>query len=222
MLISLALTGSYPQGSKLRFLPDLSNWPCRFCGTLRLRKHPFHQLVFCINHFGQVYADTESVSFCKLLCCRHSRAFAVFENDGAGNFSAASVLPSPDLASCAIIHDRDNDGDLDISGTDEGVDVIVLFENQGIVPAEEAAGSLPGAISLLANPCRDNCSLMLDLPGPAAVIAEIFGTQRQLLLRRDFGHSGGGRQQLRLDTRQLPPACTGAGWQPGLSIGPGK
>jgi hypothetical protein len=32
--------------------------------------------------------------------------------------------------SCTVLHDRDNDGDLDISGIDEMVDLLILFENR--------------------------------------------------------------------------------------------
>ncbi|MEK7254041.1 MAG: T9SS type A sorting domain-containing protein, partial [Bacteroidota bacterium] len=58
-----------------------------------------------------------------------SSTYTVFENDGAGQFTAAETLLAPEASSCAILHDRDNDGDLDITGTDEEADVILLFEN---------------------------------------------------------------------------------------------
>ena len=40
------------------------------------------------------------------------------------------LLTAPTAASCAILHDRDNDGDLDVSGIDEISDLLILFENR--------------------------------------------------------------------------------------------
>jgi hypothetical protein len=40
-------------------------------------------------------------------------------------------LKASSAGSCAILHDRDNDGDLDITGVDEIDDFIFLYENVG-------------------------------------------------------------------------------------------
>lgn len=56
--------------------------------------------------------------------------FVLFRG-GAGGLSRDPVeLAAPAAASCAILHDRDNDGDLDVSGIDEVDDVLILFENR--------------------------------------------------------------------------------------------
>ena len=64
-----------------------------------------------------------------VVSCYSSGNFLVFENNGLGQFTEAADLWSPANASCAILHDRDNDGDLDITGTDEIDDVLIFFEN---------------------------------------------------------------------------------------------
>ena len=41
------------------------------------------------------------------------------------------TLAATKAGSCAILHDRDRDGDLDITGVDEKDDKILLWENPG-------------------------------------------------------------------------------------------
>ncbi len=56
--------------------------------------------------------------------------FVLFQNRGDGMLDRTAVeLAAPAAASCAILHDRDNDGDLDLTGIDEVDDVLLLFEN---------------------------------------------------------------------------------------------
>ena len=52
-------------------------------------------------------------------------------NDGAGNFSAGPTFPSSMAASCAVLLDFDNDGDMDLALIDEEADEVVLMENVG-------------------------------------------------------------------------------------------
>ena len=60
-----------------------------------------------------------------------SARFEIHENGGDGVLSRLLVaLEAPEAASCAILHDRDNDGDLDVSGIDEKDDLLILFENR--------------------------------------------------------------------------------------------
>ena len=59
-----------------------------------------------------------------------TRLFLIHENQGDGKFiRLPNQLFAPEAASCAILHDRDNDGDLDITGIDEVQDVLILFRN---------------------------------------------------------------------------------------------
>ena len=57
--------------------------------------------------------------------------FTLFENFGDGTFGNPRTLKASSAGSCAILHDRDNDGDLDITGVDEIDDFIFLYENVG-------------------------------------------------------------------------------------------
>lgn len=59
-----------------------------------------------------------------------TRLYLIFENLGDGTMRRLpNQLIAPAAASCAVLHDRDNDGDLDITGIDEVDDVLLLFRN---------------------------------------------------------------------------------------------
>ena len=44
--------------------------------------------------------------------------------------ASAPLVLACSSSSCAILHDRDNDGDLDVGGIDEVDDLLILFENR--------------------------------------------------------------------------------------------
>jgi len=50
----------------------------------------------------------------------------LYANDGSGAFSFLRSFASPQAASCAVIMDRDNDGDMDLALVDELADVVLL------------------------------------------------------------------------------------------------
>ncbi len=57
--------------------------------------------------------------------------FNVFENNGSGIFTNTPIiLPSVYAGSCITVHDRDNDGDLDLAGIDEVADLLFIFDNK--------------------------------------------------------------------------------------------
>lgn|GEM_PF-1531588 len=59
-----------------------------------------------------------------------TKLFLIHENQGDGSFlRLPNQLVAPEAASCAILHDRDNDGDLDITGIDEIVDQLLLYRH---------------------------------------------------------------------------------------------
>ncbi|MBT8380031.1 MAG: T9SS type A sorting domain-containing protein, partial [Ignavibacteria bacterium] len=55
--------------------------------------------------------------------------FTLYENNGEGVFINRNDLPANQAGSCAVFHDRDNDGDMDMTGIDELQDLLILFTN---------------------------------------------------------------------------------------------
>ena len=58
-------------------------------------------------------------------------SFTVHENAGDGTLVDPRSYAASTNGSCVVIHDRDLDGDLDLTGVDETDDKIFLFENPG-------------------------------------------------------------------------------------------
>ncbi|MEE9296533.1 MAG: VCBS repeat-containing protein [Phycisphaerae bacterium] len=76
----------------------------------------------------------------------------LFVNNGSGNFTPADEFLSPVAASCALMLDFDNDGDLDLALIDELADVVILMQNSGatpLVPAVSEWGLMMTVLVLL-------------------------------------------------------------------------
>ncbi len=63
----------------------------------------------------------------------------IFTNNGNGTFVFNREFPAPDAASCALMLDFDNDGDLDLALIDELDDLVILMKNSGIAPIPAAS-----------------------------------------------------------------------------------
>ena len=91
--------------------------------------------------------------------------YNLYENDGQGNFSGPIVYNASTAGSCVILHDRDNDGDMDITGIDEVDDLIFLFENDSTLTDIDETISNPKAIlgQSFPNPARDRITINYTL-----------------------------------------------------------
>ncbi len=58
--------------------------------------------------------------------------WTLYENDGSGVFTNPQYYTASTAASCAVFHDRDNDGDLDVTGIDEVDDLLFLFNDPAV------------------------------------------------------------------------------------------
>jgi hypothetical protein len=95
-----------------------------------------------------------------------------WENNGSGMFINRRILDADQAGSCATFHDRDNDGDLDMTGIDEESDLIFLFENTG--PSAIDVDD-PGIISVFPNPAREGWNI--SLANTNCVMIELLDTQ---------------------------------------------
>ncbi|UCE03560.1 MAG: VCBS repeat-containing protein [Candidatus Latescibacterota bacterium] len=60
----------------------------------------------------------------------------LFLNGGSGNYKLERVFAAPQAASCALLFDANNDGDLDLALVDELEDVVLIMENSGSTPVQ--------------------------------------------------------------------------------------
>jgi len=111
-------------------------------------------------------------------------SWIVFQNDGSGLFTMRKIYPAGSAGSCVVLHDRDNDGTLDMTAIDELQDELVLFTNQATsVSTQSEVPPADRGLSLFPNPTRGNATLSFATSTPLAVRIEIF----DLLGRRVAG-----------------------------------
>lgn len=70
-----------------------------------------------------------------------SADFTVFENDGNGLFNTSYTLDADQAGSCAIFHDHNNDGLLDLTCVDELSDLLFIYTNSTPNGIEEIRSS---------------------------------------------------------------------------------
>jgi FlgD Ig-like domain len=77
-----------------------------------------------------------------------SASWTLYENAG-GFFVNPRTLDASSAGSCATLHDRDNDGDLDLTGIDEIDDWVYLYENNP--PATQVPSIQTAAVTMSQN-----------------------------------------------------------------------
>jgi hypothetical protein len=100
--------------------------------------------------------------------------FTLYENDGTGVFINRNDLPSNQAGSCAVFHDRDNDGDMDMTGIDELQDLLILFTNSPVTNVNEVQ-TFPEELILYQNypnPFNPTTKIKFTIPTVIASVAK--------------------------------------------------
>ena len=110
------------------------------------------------------------------------------ETPGEALFGNPRSLPASSAGSCAVFHDRNNDGALDMTGIDEDDDLLFLFTNTPLSTTATETPPRPSPLTLLQNypnPFTDRTTLTFRLDRPAAVrlvIYDVLGRAVRTLL----------------------------------------
>ncbi len=110
-----------------------------------------------------------------------SALWTLWENNGAGNFVNSRTLAASSAASCATLYDRDNDGDMDITGLDEVDDWVYLYENN---PEPTDTAPVPASLALeqnQPNPFNPYTTIRFELPSHGTVDLSVFDATGALI-----------------------------------------
>jgi len=113
--------------------------------------------------------------------------YVVMENDGSGTFVNPRIYPSPNGggAACAIIHDRNNDGAMDITMFDEAVDVVLLYNNTLMLGNDGQIADM--GLTLYPNPFNNIIYVGGSVMG--LVKLELYDIQGRQMLTQYMGNS---------------------------------
>lgn len=103
-------------------------------------------------------------------------SWIVLENTGAGAFRKSIAYETNGAGSCVVLHDRNNDGALDITAIDELQDQLILFTNQPVATSTDPS-DLPSAaipVAVYPNPISGVASVEYSLDIPSQVRIELF------------------------------------------------
>lgn len=81
-----------------------------------------------------------------MMASNYDAVFRLWENRGDGTFETPEDFQPDIAASCAVFHDRDGDGDVDITGIDEMADLLIVFDNPAVTAIEPGPTAPEGIV----------------------------------------------------------------------------
>ena len=105
-------------------------------------------------------------------------------------------MNTSNLCFCAIIHYRDNEGDLDIALTDEGDDVILIYDNPGVINTIKPLPVNLAFIQTYPNPFTEQLSISYDLKEASHIQLAVYNLQGQQVAKLDSGFKAAGEHLL--------------------------
>jgi hypothetical protein len=137
--------------------------------------------------------------------------WTIYENQ-AGVFVNPRTLTGSTAASCAVLHDADNDGDLDMTGVDEIDDWIYFFSNE---PSATPVRPTPApAVTLFQNrpnPFNPSTAIRFSLTRASEVVLSVFDVEGGLVANLARRHYGPGEHEVRWNGKDARGATLPSG-----------
>ena len=134
--------------------------------------------------------------------------WTIYENVG-GVFVNPRTLYAAESGSCAVLHDRDNDGDIDLTGFDEVRDWMYIFENVPPATGVTPSRSIATLEQNHPNPFNPTTIIRFDLTRPADATLTVYDAAGSFVTALTDGHYAAGPHEVRwngTDTRGVKVA----------------
>jgi hypothetical protein len=121
--------------------------------------------------------------------------WTIYENVG-GVFMNPRTLHSDRSGSCAVLHDRDGDGDIDLTGFDETHDWVYFYENVSTTTAITPSSAVVTLEQNHPNPFNPTTSIRFDLSRAADVTLAVYEPGGTLVARIAEGRYPAGTHEV--------------------------
>jgi hypothetical protein len=141
-----------------------------------------------------------------------SGTWTIFENR-LGSFINPTTLNASVAGSEVVLHDRDNDGDLDLTGLDEVDDYVYFYENEP--PVLSAVRPTPGSPVVLLqnepNPFNPSTVIRFELSADSDVDLSVFDASGAFVAALERGRRASGPHETRWDGTDAAGGRVGSG-----------